>query len=92
MRNTNYRGVSMERATGRTNASGLPTFEQSTNTTTEGERMNIHEYNVINADGQQIRKIATGKKDQAIASAKLAALYGSKAVFLRLEYAGTKTA
>jgi len=54
--------------------------------------MTLHEYNVINADHQQIRKIVTGKQDQTIASAKLKAIYGSKAAFLRLEYNGTRTA
>ena len=52
--------------------------------------MTLHEYNVIDADGQQIRKIVTGKQDQTIASAKLKAIYGSKAAFLRLEYNGTR--
>ena len=53
--------------------------------------MTLHEYNVINADNHQIRKIATGKKCIATASAKLAALYGSKAALLRLEYNGTRS-
>ena len=48
--------------------------------------MIYHEYNVINADSQQICKIATGKKDIATASAKLKSMYGDKAAFLRLEY------
>jgi len=53
--------------------------------------MIYHEYNVINADNQQIRKIATGKKDIATASAKLRYMYGNKAAFLRLEYNCEKT-
>ena len=64
--------------------------QQSNNTITEGEDMTLHEYNVINTENQQIRKIATGKKCIATASAKLKAIYGSKATFLRLEYNGTR--
>ena len=59
--------------------------------TDEIKNGHYHEYNVINANGWQIRKIATGRKSQILASAKLEALYGDKAAFLRLEYNGKKT-
>ena len=56
----------------------------------QGRIMKAHEYNVINADNQQIRKIVIGKRCGDTAADKLRHIYGDKAVFLRLEYNGTR--
>jgi hypothetical protein len=51
--------------------------------------MKLQTWNVINANGDIIDIIKTGgKRDIAIASAKIAHKYGKNSVFLKVEYKG----
>ena len=56
----------MERATGRTNASGLPTFGQNTNTTTEEHSMSRIEWTKVDPrDSRAIHAIAKRAAEMA---------------------------
>lgn len=52
--------------------------------------MTCHKYHAINAEGKVLKVIKIGtRKDIAIASAKVKALYKDMACFVGLVYAGT---
>jgi hypothetical protein len=51
--------------------------------------MKLHEWNVTNSEGTFLKRIVTATKDRKIAQAKVKALYGENACFVRLSYKGT---